>query len=209
MMQSKVWTPCWIVFGLFVLVSISPSAFAADHASGEKNQLLHADFTSSSGAVEFRATGHPSALHVTGKGVGATGSLNIQPDGRTVSGHLVFDLRTLDTGISLRDEHMKEKYLEASKYPEADLDLKDLKLPESISSLTPVTVPFQGVLTLHGTKKPVSGSVDLKTISPGVILSVASFAIKLPDFGIEIPKYMGITIAEDVQLTVTASALIH
>ena len=47
-------------------------------------------------------------------------------------GSLAVDLRTLDTGISLRNEHMREKYLEVDKAPGYDkatlseIDLKGL-----------------------------------------------------------------------------------
>ena len=67
-------------------------------------------------------------------------------------------------------------------------------------------VPFQGMLKLHGVEETVSGTVDLKTASPGALQTNASFALRLTDFGIEIPKYFGITIADDVQVTVSALA---
>src|SRR6476646_11230357 len=37
---------------------------------------------------------------------------------RTFDGSLSVDLRTLDTGIGLRNEHLREKYLEVDKGPE-------------------------------------------------------------------------------------------
>jgi polyisoprenoid-binding protein YceI len=189
-------------------LSLSTLSSASD-SSAAKAQLLQADYTSASGTVEFRASGHPSTLHVTGKGAGPVGSFSIKRD--IVTGKLSFDLNTLDTGIALRDEHMKTKYLEVGQYPQAELKISELKLSQPLSpqSTSLSAVPFQGTLKLHGVEKPVIGTVDLKTTAPGILQTGASFALKLSDYGINIPKYAGITIADDVQITVNSAAQIH
>lgn len=172
-------------------------------------ELQKADYITSSGTVEFRATGHPSALHVVGKGAGPVGTFAIRQD--TVSGSVSFDLQTLDTGISLRDEHMKEKYLEVAKYPQAQLTITELKLPRPLNAQTTALsgVPFQGILKLHGVEKSVAGTVDLKATNPGTLQTNANFSLRLTDFGIDVPKYMGITVADDVQVMVMTSAQLH
>src|SRR2546426_700062 len=78
-------------------------------------------------------------------------------------GTLDVDLRTIDTGINLRNEHLREKYLEVDKgagYDKAvlsEIDLKGLKpdAPEGKGS-------FTGSLMLHGVKKTVSGPVEVR-----------------------------------------------
>src|SRR5438876_4947177 len=78
-------------------------------------------------------------------------------------GSLAVDLRTLDTGIGLRNDHLREKYLEIDKgagYDKAvlsDIDLKGLNpdAPEGKAS-------FTGSLTVHGVKKTVTGPVEVK-----------------------------------------------
>jgi hypothetical protein len=55
---------------------------------------------------------------------------------------------------------------------------------------------FSGTLELHGKSVPINGefSVDEKN------LAQAEFKIKLSDFDIKIPEYLGITVAELVTI---------
>ena len=84
-------------------------------------------------------------------------------------GSLAVDLRTLDTGIGLRNEHLRERYLEVSKAPGydnailSDIDLKgvDPVAPEGKGS-------FTGSLALHGVKNPVAGSVEAHKAGAGI-----------------------------------------
>jgi hypothetical protein len=94
------------------------------------------------------------------------------------------DLRTLDTGISLRNKHLRETYLEVNKGPGYDqatvseIDLKGLNpnTPQGKGS-------FTGALTLHGVTKAVTGSVDVRQAGGGLQVK-ASFPINLSDYSI-------------------------
>jgi polyisoprenoid-binding protein YceI len=118
-------------------------------------------------------------------------------------GSLAVDLRTLDTGIGLRNEHLREKYLEVEKGPAfgtatlSGIDLKGFNpdAPEGKGS-------FTGVLTLHGVTKTVTGAVELR--QTGADLHVrASFPVTLTDYGIPKPRYLGIGVKDTVQVEVT------
>ena len=154
-----------------------------------------------SGAVEFNAIGRPSALKIHGKGTAPKGALTVE--GGTASGQLTFDLESLDTGIKMRNEHMKQKYLEVGKYSEATLTLTKMAISSAvlIEAGKSESVPFQGILHLHGIEKPVTGTAKLDR--NGNNLSVdAQFGIKISDYGITIPSFSGITMAEDVNVSV-------
>src|SRR4029450_12304928 len=99
----------WVGPGPNDPVSLKPSAVCVE---------LQTD----AGSVEFVATGWPSALEVHGKGSGPAGALTVTAD-----------LASLQTGISLRDRHLKEEYLHVDRYPQARLTLSHLdisRLPE-------------------------------------------------------------------------------
>jgi polyisoprenoid-binding protein YceI len=59
-------------------------------------------------------------------------------------------------------------------------------------------------LKLHGVEKPVSGTFDLSGSGASPKLA-AKFAIKLSDFGIGIPSFAGVTMADEVAVTVLSS----
>jgi polyisoprenoid-binding protein YceI len=169
------------------------------------SSAVHVELQKETGSVEFFAVGWPSALKIHGKGTGADGEFEVT--GTQVTGSIGFDLGSLETGIGLRDRHMKEKYLETSKFPRASLSLSHLetaKLPES-GSFGAMTVPFEGVLSLHGVERPVTGEAKVSRVGTQVT-GAATFWINLAEFGIDVPKYLGITVAEKVQVRASFSA---
>ena len=163
------------------------------------------DLNNGSGNVEFRATGHPSALKIVGKGAAPKGSFTVA--GTQVHGEVSFDLNSLDTGIDTRTHHMKEKYLETGKYQEAKLTVSQMTLPQDIASnhVSADSVPFTGTLLLHGVTKPVTGTAKIEKSGDKVALT-AQFGLKVSDYAISIPTFAGITMADEVQVSVTDSA---
>lgn len=149
-----------------------------------------------SGKVEFLAIGKPSFLKVKGTGTAPKGSLTIEGD--KASGEFTFDLSTLDTGIALRNEHMKDKYLEVGKHPTATIRFKDASAKEGSKQ----TIPAE--MELHGVKKPVTLEATLKPEGDKKV-ATASFKFKLTDYQIEIPTHLGITIADEVSVTIEST----
>jgi polyisoprenoid-binding protein YceI len=156
------------------------------------------------GGVEFQAIGRPSMLKIVGKGPAPAGSFKLE--GEKVSGAFTVDLEKIETGIALRDRHMKEKYLETAKYPKAELKLTTLKLPKPLdgSNVSYQAVPFEGTFKVHGVEKPVAGTADV-AVEGQKLSGTASFAIKISDYKIDIPKFAGITMAEDVKVVTRGS----
>ena len=158
---------------------------------------------SAAGSVQFHATGHPSALKIVGKGKGPEGQLYESSQG--ITGTARFDLTSLETGVSMRDHHMKEKYLETEKYPQAELTITELKFAQPLEngkSYAMDGIPFQGKLKLHGVEKTVSGTVHLEGDGQKTLSATTQFSIKLADYAIAIPTFAGITIADDVAVSI-------
>jgi polyisoprenoid-binding protein YceI len=190
-------------------------------ATGAANRILHperpisassaipkrVELQKKSGCVEFFAVGWPSALKIHGKGSGPEGAIEVV--GNQIEGSIEFDLNTLETGIELRDRHMKEQYLHTARFPRAVLKLEHMDAkPLTDSSAGSVSLPFRGVLSLHGVERPVGGEARVSQ-SGSRVGTVATFEIQLGDFGIEVPKYLGIAVAEKVQVKVAFSALVE
>jgi polyisoprenoid-binding protein YceI len=117
-------------------------------------------------------------------------------------GSLVADLRTLDTGVELRNEHLRGKYLEVDKgqgYDHAELSEIDLK---GLNPDAPAGKgSFTGSLTLHGVKKTVTGSVDVRQAGNGLRVK-ATFPVNLSDYNIAEPRYLGVGVKNTVQVEV-------
>jgi len=155
--------------------------------------------------VDFLSIGHPAAIKIRGEGSKMQGQLTVAD--HAVSGKLTFDLDSLDTNIDLRNKHMKEKYLETSKFKNAELEIEKLNIPDKIlnADASDVQVPFTGVLTLHGVKQAVQGTSEIR-LDKTKLSGKAEFEIKLSDFKIEIPTYLGVTVADVVKVSVALAA---
>lgn len=120
----------------------------------------------------------------------------------TLDGSLAVDLRTLDTGIGLRNEHLREKYLEVNKgagFETATLSAIDLT---GLSPIAPAGKgSFSGLLTVHGVSKTVTGAVEIRRAGGGLRVQ-ASFRLDLPDYGIAKPRYLGVGVTDTVQVEV-------
>ncbi len=88
-------------------------------------------FVAKAGEVKFIATGKPGFLKIKGesKGKGPAGKITITDGAAT--GEFTFELASLDTGIDLRNDHMKNKYLEIGKFPLARLAIDRLTISDS------------------------------------------------------------------------------
>lgn len=184
---------------LKVLVLALASVVSTAHAASVSVQP-------SQGKIEFHAVGRPSMIKINGEGKGPEGTLKL--DGNKVSGDLTFDMTSLSSGIGMRDSHMKEKYLEVQKYPQSKLHLTEVTLPANWSSKSPAVkdAKFKGDLTMHGQTKPIEGTFTIEG-DASKMKSHANFEVNIANYGIEIPKYLGITVKNEVPVEITMNDL--
>jgi len=139
--------------------------------------------------VAFHASG-PAGMRIDG----TTHDLNLSESGSNIV--MAVPLANLTTGISLRDHHMRDKYLQIGSYPNAVLtvDRGALHLPAGDGSASGTA---QGTMTIHGRTKNVS--VRYAVIRGGGALRVSgSTNLDIRDFGIDVPTYLGITVKPDI-----------
>ena len=142
--------------------------------------------------VSFHASG-PAGLAIEGK---TPDLLVAEQDGNLI---ITVPLANLSTGIDLRDRHMREKYLEVPKYPNAVLTVARsvLKVPSSGEKLATDT---PGTLQLHGQTRPVTVHYEAKG-DGGSIATSGSVHINMTDYGIQVPSYLGVTVKPEVDVT--------
>ena len=161
---------------------------------------IFVDFNRNKKDVEFVAIGKPSFLKIRGNGAKTKGRLLI--NGNSVKGILKVPLKDFDTGIGLRDRHMKNKYLEVKKYPHALLKITQLQMKRNIlkDATAQKKIPFKGKLKLHGVTRPVNGTFDVSRNGRRV-LGEARFSVDITKYGVDIPKFKGVTMAKEVKIS--------
>jgi polyisoprenoid-binding protein YceI len=139
-----------------------------------------------------------------GKTGDVKGFVTFDPDDLSASVRAAFevDLASLDTGIGMRDEHMREQYLETAKYPKAVFELTGIDKTDTKAlvdgSISEVTA--RGNFTVHGVTREIAIPITLKymkqseqtqTRLPGDLLQItAEFDILLTDYNIKRPQFV-------------------
>lgn len=134
--------------------------------------------------VKFLAVGRPSFLKIRGACEGSVLKHDKVSDAKgTVGKRFIAEVKidSCDTGISLRNRHMRENYMHTDRFPKAILE----------GTVWEGSEAFSGTLTVHGKPSDVSGE-----ISGGVL----KFKTKLSSHGVQTPNYKGVTVADDVEI---------
>ena len=118
---------------------------------------------------------------------GMKGTVTVS-NGNYIAKDLSLDLNTFKSGLELRDNHAKEKYLEVKKFPTA-----------TIIEASGTNGKGTGKLKIKDKIHDVSGTYKIN----GQNL-VAEFTIKLSDFGISEINYKGVGVEDEVKIEVTA-----
>ncbi|MEK7354983.1 MAG: YceI family protein [Bdellovibrionota bacterium] len=119
------------------------------------------------------------SFSATTKTINGTAKKN--KDGSVEASKIEIPLDALDTGIALRNEHMKTKHLETAKFPNAIVT--DAKGKDGKGTAT---------LEVHGVKKPITGTYAID----GNEL-VVNFPINVADFNVGKIRYMGVGVKEE------------
>lgn len=107
------------------------------------------------------------------------------------------ELKSLDTGIGLRNRHMRENYLETDKFPFARYKGRITEVKKSLSG--GFIVVSEGNFEVHGVSKAMTTVAEVT--GNGKSYHVTSqFSVKLPDHQIDVPSLMFLKISEIIQL---------
>jgi polyisoprenoid-binding protein YceI len=155
----------------------------------------------SKGGRSFSRNG-PSTVVFNASGLGGvkiegqTPDLEIRDEAESLS--VIVPLKNLRTGIALRDKHLKEKYLETEKYPNAELRVRraDLKVP-AVGGKEESSA--NALLKLHGQEKPVVFNYRASE-SDGLYSVDGTLRLNITEFGIITPSFMGVTVRPDVEV---------
>lgn len=113
------------------------------------------------------------------------GSVQVQGD-TLVAKNVVVNLKTLKTGVELRDKHTL-KHLNVAQHPEAILSIGKGKAGKG-----------QGKIKINGIEKVIKGTYQ---VAGGQVK--AKFSLKLSDFNIKDINYMGVGVEDEVTINVT------
>src|ERR1041384_2804930 len=166
-------------------VVLGVSAWAAVFAGSASAALS----STGESTLKFEADG-PAGMKIPGTSGGVRAT---EADGKI---KIVAPTTGFHTGIGLRDKHLRE-YLESEKHPEATLVLDRTKI--TLPAGAPAAGTTTADLTLHGVTH--SAVVTYRIAKSGADYQVhGSVALRIGDFKIKKPCYLGVCVGDDVKV---------
>jgi polyisoprenoid-binding protein YceI len=147
-----------------------------------------------------------------GKTKSVSGTIVLDPDaiGDSVSIAIDVDVSTFDTGLQLRNQHMRENHLHCEKYPMSTFrGGKVVKGAGSrVGANESCTIVVDGLFELHGVARAMQIPITLRRAStPAGALQVdASFDVKLADHEIPRPQMLFMKLGESQRVVVSLLA---
>lgn len=129
-----------------------------------------------------------------------------QGDGH-LQGALMLDLQTLETGIGLRDSHLRD-YLGLQESGNRQAVLSGIQVDAlGERGFASGSYPFRARMRLHGQEEEVAGKVQIRARGER-IHATAVFPMRLSDFRIARPGYLGVGVADEITVHVDLTALV-
>lgn len=143
----------------------------------------------------------------------ASGFIELNPEalGDSIELAITVDLASLDTGIPLRDRHMRENHLETARYPAAVFRGGRLNglAGRALSPGQTVRGEVEGSFLLHGIERPLKVPVEVtrEQDDEGERLRVrAAFGVRLADHEISRPQFLVLKLQDTQHVTVELAA---
>jgi polyisoprenoid-binding protein YceI len=161
-----------------VVLNFVPAKVAVNFTLGASLHAVHGSFALKSGAVHFDPA--------TGK----------------VSGEIVIDGASGQSGNEGRDKKMHREVLESERYPE--IVFRPDRVEGQFANQGVSTLQVHGIFTIHGAEHEMTIPVRVET-SPGRWTANASFAVPYVKWGMKNPSIFPLRVEQSVDIEVQAS----
>lgn len=129
-----------------------------------------------------------------------SGHVSYDPSTGAVSGEIVVDATSGETGIGRRDRNMHRKVLRSSEYPE--IVFRPRRVEGDFDSTGTSTLTVYGALILLGQEHPLSVPVEIE-ISGEQVRAVATMTIPYVEWGLDDPSNFFLRVEESVDVRIS------
>ncbi|HEY9158195.1 YceI family protein [Candidatus Binatus sp.] len=150
--------------------------------------------------IEFHL---PGALHTThGTFKLEHGIIKADPATGEAGGSIIVDAKSGDSGLSSRDNRMKDSVLEVQKYPQ--ITFAPGHVTGQLGTDGQFQAKLQGVLTLHGAGHQIVMEVRGRLVGNSLIAK-SHFSVPYVDWGLKDPSILLLTVAKQVDIDIATA----
>lgn len=161
--------------------------------------------------ITFFSTTPLEDINGTVNGISGYVSFDIANFAKTVKGKIVVKVASMNTGIELRNSHLKgANWLNEKKFPEIIFELKSVEATKQTAD-NKIEFKAKGNFTLHGVTKEISSDVEAVYLdeneqtqkrAPGDLFGLRTkFKVSLSDYDVD-NAVVGKKVADAIEVTV-------
>ncbi len=193
---------------LFLTIAVTAQGFKVK-AGG--SQTFNFEDKGGRNQVTFFSTTQLEDITGTANAITGTVSFETVNFANTLKGKIVVKVASMNTGIDLRNTHLKSaNWLDEKKYPEITFEIKSVENVKQTAD-NKLVFKVRGNFSMHGVTKEVAADAEATYLDeseqtqkrgPGDLLGVrAKFSVKLSDFDVD-NVVIGNKVAENIDVTV-------
>jgi polyisoprenoid-binding protein YceI len=128
-----------------------------------------------------------------------SGAITADPENlATASVTLTADTASLDTGMKMRDDDMRDEYLEVKKYPAITFKSTGVSGATSLAAGQAADLKVAGDFTLHGVTRRIIVPVHVTLDAANRLHATSKFTIRMTDYNITVPSKIVLSVANEV-----------
>jgi polyisoprenoid-binding protein YceI len=171
-------------------------AFAATSPAQETDLSLdpvHTSVTFTLGDVLHAVHGTFRLMH---------GALLLEPSSGKLSGEIVVDAKSGDSGSGMRDRKMHREVLESERYPEVSF------YPDRVAGTVATTgkssVMVHGMFRIHGVEREITIPAEVE-LSPDHWSAMVHFTVPYAKWGMKNPSTLFLRVSDSVEIDLAAA----
>jgi polyisoprenoid-binding protein YceI len=147
--------------------------------------------------IEFALHASLHTVHGTLRAKPSALTLNQQTG--EITGTVLVDATTADTGNQSRDSKMHRDVLQSMRYP--DISFTSLHVDGAVAAEGTSSADVKGVLNMHGEEHEITAHLTIR-IDGRAVAADATFPVKYVDWGMKNPSTVFLRVSDTVQVTV-------
>jgi polyisoprenoid-binding protein YceI len=185
----------WPVFVAIIFLALTPiEAAAQDSTLHLDTQRTTINFTLGDVLHTVRGTFHLKE-----------GTLRLATASGTVTGEIVVDARSGESGNGMRDRKMHNEVLESDRYP--DITFRPDRVDGNVVPQGKSSVRVHGIFTIHGSDHELTVPAEVQ-MAPGYWTATLHFSVPYAKWGLKNPSTMFLRVSETVDIDLTASGIL-
>jgi len=130
------------------------------------------------------------------------GALQLEPSSGKLSGEIVVDAKSGDSGSGMRDRKMHREVLESERYPEISFRPDRVAGTVAISGKSSVMV--HGMFGIHGVEREITVPAEVE-MSPDHWSATVHFTVPYAKWGMKNPSTLFLRVSDSVEIDLAAA----